>query len=153
MKKYAITTVVFVALAAVVLGAGALVEPRSAVLAVQDGSPCPVTACASGECHGFGAVPAPDGATEMVCPEAGCASVECHAWDTLAGRYHQASDASLNLWILMPAVLVVGLVALVRGFSQEEKTTRGEAAVLPSALGRHGSNKSDSEEGGCHEQA
>ncbi len=50
----------------------------------------------------------------MVCPEAGCASLECHAWDTLTGRYHQASDASLNLWILAPVVFVVGLVLLVK---------------------------------------
>ncbi len=42
----------------------------------------------------------PDGHSEM--PEAGCASVECHGWETLARRYHQASDMSLNLWILMP---------------------------------------------------
>ena len=47
-------------------------------------------------------------------PEAGCVSVECHAWEALTGRYHQASDASLNLWILMPVALVVALVALVK---------------------------------------
>ena len=46
--------------------------------------------------------------------EAGCASVECHAWDSLTTRYHQASDASLNLWLLAPAALVVGLVLIVR---------------------------------------
>ena len=44
----------------------------------------------------------------------GCASVECHAWDTLATRYYQASDASLNLWVLAPVALVVGLVLIVR---------------------------------------
>ena len=43
-----------------------------------------------------------------------CASVECHAWDTLATRYHRASDASLNLWILAPVVLVGLLVLIVR---------------------------------------
>lgn len=45
-----------------------------------------------------------DGIHEMNCPEASCSSVECHAWDTLTSRYHQASDASLNLWILAPIV-------------------------------------------------
>lgn len=134
MRKYAITAVVFAGLVALVLGAGALMEPRTAVLPVEADSPCPVTACASGECHGFGAVPEPDGVTEMGCPEVGCASVECHAWDTLAGRYHQASDASLNLWILMPALLVVGLVALVRGLSRGGRGGRG-AAGSEGALG------------------
>ena len=47
-------------------------------------------------------------------PEAGCSSVECHAWDSLMDRYHQASDASLNLWIIMPVVLVIALVLVVR---------------------------------------
>lgn len=50
----------------------------------------------------------------MMCPEAGCASVECHGWDSLIGRYHQASDMSLNVWILMPVALVLGLWLLVR---------------------------------------
>ena len=34
--------------------------------------------------------------------------------DSLVGRYHQASDASLNVWILAPVVLVVALVLIVR---------------------------------------
>ena len=54
----------------------------------------------------------------MQCPEAGCASVECHAWDSLVGRYRQASDSSLNVWILMPVALVVGLVLLVKALSK-----------------------------------
>ena len=68
----------------------------------------------SGSCHGFDDVPEPDGVHEMTCPEASCASTECHAWDTLATRYYQASDASLNLWVLAPVALVVGLVLIVR---------------------------------------
>lgn len=148
MRKYAIAATVFVGLVALVLGAGVLMEPRTAVLPVQADSPCPVTACASGECHGFGAVPEPDGVTEMVCPEAGCASAECHAWDALAGRYHQASDASLNLWILMPVALVVGLVALVRGLSRGDRG--GQGAAEPEG----GSGMSDgAEEGDLYEQA
>lgn len=50
----------------------------------------------------------------MTCPEAGCASAECHGWDSLIGRYYQASDMSLNVWILMPVALVLGLWLLVR---------------------------------------
>ena len=50
----------------------------------------------------------------MVCPEAGCASLECHAMETLVNRYHQASDASLNLWIVMPVVLVLGLAFIIK---------------------------------------
>lgn len=76
--------------------------------------PCPAVGCASGSCHGFDDVPEPDGVHEMTCPEASCASTECHAWDTLATRYYQASDASLNLWVLAPVALVVGLVLIVR---------------------------------------
>ena len=38
-----------------------------------------------------------------------------YSWaHTLATRYRQASDASLNLWVLAPVVLVVALVLLVR---------------------------------------
>ncbi len=147
VRKYAITGVAFIALVVLVLGAGVLMEPRTAVLPVETGSPCPVAGCASGECHGFGNVPEPDGVTEMVCPEAGCASVECHAWDTLAGRYHQASDASLNLWILMPVALVVTLVALVRGLSRKEKAARRDAAASPLSSVPDGSSKSEMEAG------
>ena len=64
--------------------------------------------------HGFDNIPQPDGMHEMLCPENGCASVKCHAWDALRSRYHQASDASLNLWILAPVVLVLVLVLLVK---------------------------------------
>lgn len=81
---------------------------------IEPHSLCPAVRCASGSCHGFDDVPEPDGIHEMDCPEAACSSVECHAWDTLATRYHQASDASLNLWILAPVTLVVGLVLIVR---------------------------------------
>ena len=116
VKKLAITLAVRLALGALVVGAGALARPGQAPLPVpiEESSPCPATGCASGSCHGFDDVPEPDGIHEMTCPEAGCASVECHAWDTLRGRYHQASDASLNLWILMPVAVVIALVLVVR---------------------------------------
>ena len=91
-------------------------------------SPCPVVYCASGECHGFGDVPEPDGVHEMTCPEAGCADAECHAWDTLQGRYKQASDASMNIWILAPVALVVGLVLLVGALSRPRKAETPSAS-------------------------
>lgn len=114
VRKLAITLAAFALVCAVVLGAGALAEPATALRPVEAASPCPATGCASGECHGFDAVPGPDGAHEMRCPEASCASVECHAWDSLVGRYRQASDASLNVWVLMPVALAVGLVVVVK---------------------------------------
>ncbi len=117
-RKLAVTLVALVLVGACVWGAGTLAEPDTALLAIEADSPCPATACASGECHGFDAVPEPDGVHEMQCPEASCSSVECHAWDSLVGRYHQASDASLNVWILMPVALVVGLILLMRALSK-----------------------------------
>ena len=96
-KKLLVTLVAFLLAGACVLAAGAA-----------------AVGCASGSCHGFDDVPEPDGVHEMTCPEASCASTECHAWDTLATRYYQASDASLNLWVLAPVALVVGLVLIVR---------------------------------------
>ncbi len=114
IRKLLLTLAVFLLAGAAVLGAGLAAEPATGIVPITTESPCPVTGCASGECHGFDGVPEPDGVTEMTCPEAGCASVECHAWDLLTTRYHQASDASLNLWLLAPVALVVGLVLIVR---------------------------------------
>ena len=114
VRKVLMTLVAFVLACAAVYGAGSLAEPSTGVARIAPGSPCPVAGCASGACHGFDDVPEPDGVHEMTCPEASCASTECHAWDSLSGRYHQASDASLNLWVLAPVALAVGLVALVR---------------------------------------
>ena len=115
MRKIIATVAVFLLAGACVVGAVALVQPDAlSVRPIAADSPCPVVGCASGECHGFDDVPEPDGVHEMMCPEAGCASVECHGWETLSSRYHQASDASLNLWILMPVALVVALVGIMR---------------------------------------
>ena len=128
MKKLIAAAVLAVAIMLDV-DVGFALEPRSAVLSIAADSPCPAAGCASGECHGFGAVPEPDGVHEMVCPEAGCAyTVECHAWDSLAGRYRQASDASLNLWILMPTVPVLGLWLMARrmGRNSRANTDSGE---------------------------
>lgn len=120
VKKALVTIAVFAVFAVVMLGAGYALEPTTGLHAIEATSPCPVTSCASGTCHGFADVPEPDGVHEMICPEAGCAALECHAWDTLINRYHQASDASLNLWILMPVVLMVSLVFMVRMLSRKK---------------------------------
>lgn len=114
-KKIGITLAVFFLVGVCVFAAGALVDPRVSVpQPITAESPCPAVGCASGACHGFDAVPEPDGVHEMTCPEVSCTSVECHARDTLSTRYYQASDASLNLWVLAPVALIVGLVLLVR---------------------------------------
>lgn len=113
MKKL-IVAGVLAAAAMLVIAAGFAMEPRSAVQPITVESPCPAVGCANGVCHGFGAVPEPDGVHEMMCPEAGCAATDCHAWDSLTGRYHQASDMSLNAWILMPTVLVLALWLMAR---------------------------------------
>ena len=114
LRRLLIALAVFALAGGLVLAAGAAAEPATAVRAITAGSPCPAAGCASGECHGLDDVPEPDGVHEMSCPEASCSSVECHAWGTLATRYRQASDASLNLWLLAPVALVVGLVLVVR---------------------------------------
>lgn len=108
------TLAAFLLAGGLVLAAGLAIEPETGVSPIGPDSPCPAAGCASGSCHGFDDVPSPDGVHEMSCPEASCASVECHAWDALTTRYRQASDASLNLWVLAPAALVVGLVLIVR---------------------------------------
>ena len=145
-KKILLTVAAFLLLGACVLGVGSLVEPATDLHAIEADSPCPVARCASGECHGFDDVPEPDGIHEMTCPEAGCASVECHAWDSLTDRYHQASDASLNVWVLAPVALVVGLVALVRllsrgdarGGGRNDSTLRGAADAGGAQGGKQG---------------
>lgn len=115
MRKKLVVFVVLALAAVCALGAGSLTDPDVGLpQAVTVESPCPVTQCASGKCHGFDAVARPDGVHDMACPEAGCSSVECHVWVTLVGRYHQASDASLNLWILAPVVLALGLTLFVQ---------------------------------------
>jgi hypothetical protein len=77
---------------------------------------CPVAGCAQADgCHAAMPAPVPDGSFEMLCPRTeGCTDVECHAWDHIKASRSRPSDASLNLWILAPMVLVVGLVLLIR---------------------------------------
>lgn len=114
-KKLIITLAAFALVGCCVFAVSAAADSSvGAPSRIEETSACPAVGCASGTCHGFDDVPQPDGIHEMACPEAGCTSVECHAWDALSTRYHQASDASLNLWLLAPVVLVVCLVVLVR---------------------------------------
>ena len=87
------------------VGVGFAVAPDSGLHPLTADVACPVAGCTNGACH----------------PEAGCTSVECHGWETLARRYHQASDMSLNLWILMPIVLVLGLWVVSRRLSKGER--------------------------------
>ena len=47
---------------------GARASPRRRCAPWQAASPCPAAGCASGECHGFDAVPGPDGVHEMTVP-------------------------------------------------------------------------------------
>ena len=65
-------------------------------------------------------------AADSPCPAAGCASDACHGWGSLIERYHQASDMSLNVWILMPVALVLGLWLLVRRMGRGARRTAGE---------------------------
>ncbi|MBC2889860.1 hypothetical protein [Gordonibacter massiliensis (ex Traore et al. 2017)] len=114
-RKLVFALAAFLLVGACVFAAGSALDPSVDLpQAIAADSPCPAVGCASGECHGFDDVPDPDGVHELSCPKASCSSVDCHAWDTLATRYHQASDASLNLWVLAPVVLVLALVLLVR---------------------------------------
>ena len=109
MQKKILAAGVIAVLMVVVAAVGFAAAPSTAIQPIAADSPCPAAGCASGVCHGFDAVPEPDGIHEMTCPEAGCASAECHAWDSLVGRYYQASDMSLNVWILMPTLLVLSV--------------------------------------------
>ncbi|MDO5024676.1 hypothetical protein [Slackia piriformis] len=116
MRKFLITLCAFMLMGAVPFGIISCAASPEVVSVgpLEPSTPCPATSCASGQCHSFDDVPDPDGIHEMVCPEAGCESLECHAWDTLVGRYHQASDASLNVWVVVPVGLALGLILLVK---------------------------------------
>ncbi len=87
----------------------------SAPAGITAESECPVVqGCATGQCHGFDNVPAPDGIHEMKCPEDGCASVDCHAWSALSDGYRRASGVSLMVWLLVPAMFACIAIVMVR---------------------------------------
>lgn len=77
---------------------------------------CPVAGCAQREeCHAAAKPPFPDGTFEMICPRVrSCSDTDCHAWDRIEATRSKPSDASMNLWILAPVILVVTLVVIVR---------------------------------------
>lgn len=114
-RKTLLSIIVFCFVGTCVFTAGLLSNSQVGLpQQIEKSSPCPATRCVNGSCHGFNDVPEPDGISLMDCPEASCASSECHAWDILVTRYYQPSDASLNLWILSPIILIVSLVVLVK---------------------------------------
>ena len=96
-----------------------------------------------------------------MCPEAGCTSVKCHGWDSLIGRYHQASDMSLNVWILMPVALVLGLWLLVRRMGRpgrvhddsraDDGMAEASSPVAPSERHCAENLMTAGEEGACYE--
>lgn len=161
MSKKVLAAGILVALVVAVTLAGFAMAPSTAIQPIAADSPCPATGCASGACHGFDAVPEPDGVHEMVCPEAGCTSVECHGWDSLIGRYHQASDMSLNVWILMPVALVLGLWLLVRRMGRpgrvhddsraDDGMAEASSPVAPSERHCAENLMTAGEEGACYE--
>lgn len=115
IKKILLSVAFFGIVGVCVFASGVLSDSQVGVpQQIESDSECPATRCANGNCHGFENIPEPDSITEMDCPEVSCSSAECHAWDTLVTRYYQPSDASLNLWILAPIVLIIGLVLLVK---------------------------------------
>jgi hypothetical protein len=119
-RKLLITLIVFAIVGVLVFVAGRLASPAVALPeAITAGTPCPVAGCLQpdGACHSAAPAPVPDGSFEMLCPRVvGCADVDCHAWERIeaSSMRSKPSDASLNLWIIVPVVLVVGLVLLVR---------------------------------------
>lgn len=124
MGKRMVALVVLVTVVGLVAVAGFALEPASSVRSLTSEAPCPAVGCASGTCHDFATVPAPDGVHELSCPEVGCASTTCHGWDTLMTRYYQVSDMSLNAWILGPTVLVLGLWLLTRKSAKGDRHGR-----------------------------
>ena len=112
-KGIAAVTAFFAVVATCAMLLGAAFESDSGIHRIEPTSPCPVVGCVSESCHGYNAIPEPDGVHEMICPEVGCASTSCHAWETLQNRYHQASSTSLMLWILAPVALVVVLLFML----------------------------------------
>jgi hypothetical protein len=119
LKRLSITLVVFLAFGALIFGVGALVAPGSVALpaVIVADTPCPVAGCTrtDGACHAAAPAPVPDGSFTMACPKfTGCFDTVCHAQDRLTTHYNRPLDASLNLWILAPVLLIVGLVLIVQ---------------------------------------
>ena len=133
-KGIAAVTAFFAVVATCALLLGAALEGDSGIHRIEPTSPCPVVGCVSESCHGYDAIPEPDGVHEMICPEVGCASTSCHAWETLQNRYHQASSTSLMLWILAPVVFVIALLFMM-GLFKGSKSSTGSAREGKQAVG------------------
>ena len=119
IRKMIIALMVFLLIGAAVFGTSALAFPGTVSLpeAIAEGTLCPVASCtqADGGCHAAQAAPVPDGSFSMLCPKVdSCSDTACHAWDRLTTHFNRPSDASLNLWILVPVIFTVGLVLIVR---------------------------------------
>jgi hypothetical protein len=120
VRRFLIGLLPFAVVGVLVFAAAWLASPSVALpQAIAPTTPCPVAGCTQpdGACHAAALAPQPDGSFEMSCPRVeGCADVDCHAWDRIStsAQRSRPSDASLNLWILAPVLLVVGLVLLVR---------------------------------------
>ena len=74
MKKRLMAAAVLLAVFVVVAAAGFAASSGSGLRPIAADSACPAAGCASGECHGFGAVPEPDGAHAWHSTEAQLAS-------------------------------------------------------------------------------
>jgi hypothetical protein len=118
-KRLLLTFLIFCVVAALVIATGAAAAPSAVALPelITAETPCPVAGCAQtdGACHAAATPPVPDGTFEMLCPvREGCTDTQCHAWERIDSVRTKPLDASMNLWILMPVIFTVALVAIVR---------------------------------------
>ena len=104
---------------------------------------------------------APSSAIRPIAADSLCPAAGCHGWDSLIGRYHQASDMSLNVWILMPVALVLGLWLLVRRMGRpgrvhddsraDDGMAEASSPVAPSERHCAENLMTAGEEGACYE--
>ena len=119
VRKLAVTLAAFALVCACVLGAGALAEPATALRPVEAASPCPAAGLRVGGVPRLRRrVPGPTAPTRC-----GARRRRARAWSATRGtRWWAAtarpSDASLNVWVLMPVALAVGLVLVVKALSK-----------------------------------
>jgi hypothetical protein len=118
IRNVIVTTVIFIVAAVAVFAIAAAATSSVKLPAVIDAqTPCPVAGCTQpdGSCHAGNPSPIPDGSFSMSCPKVqGCSDISCHAGNRLSTHFNKPSDASLNLWILAPVILAMGLIFLVR---------------------------------------
>ena len=79
--------------------------------------------------------PSPTGTARCAAPRLAAHRSSVMGGRRSRGRYHQASDMSLNLWILMPIVLVLGLwVAVSRRLSKGRAAMRAPKVIFDIVL-------------------